>query len=177
MKDRVRKRFTVQRLVLMAALIALHVVTVRFLSIQTPLFRIGFGFVALVLAGVLLGPVEAMIVGAVADIIGALLFPSGPFYPGFTLTSALTGFTYGLFLHKKVTLLRTIFACAIVEFVLGLLLNTLWIHNLYGKAFLAILPTRAIQAVGMFVIQSVVIVLLNELLFKRLKGVVKEGEK
>ncbi|MBQ7507013.1 MAG: folate family ECF transporter S component [Lachnospiraceae bacterium] len=177
MKDRVKKKFTVQRLVLMAVLIALHVVAVRFLSIQTPIFRISFGFIALVLAGVLLGPVEAMIVGALADLIGALLFPSGPFYPGFTLTAALTGLVFGLFLYKKVTVLRVIFSCAIVEFVLGLLLNTYWIHVLYGKGFLAILPTRAIQAGGMFVVQCVIILLLNQLLFKRLKGVVKEGKK
>jgi ECF transporter S component (folate family) len=177
MRVELKKRLTVQRMVLIAVLIAFHVVVTRFLSIQTPFVRIGFGFLAIVFAAVLLGTVEAAIVGGVSDLLGALLFPSGPFFPGFTLTAVLTGVVFGLFLNKKVTILRAVFSSAIVEFVLGMILNTIWICVLYGKAFLVLLPTRAMQAVGMFFVQVVMIILLNELLFKRLKGVVKEGER
>ena len=67
----------------LAALIALNVVITRFLSISTPIFRIGFSFLTIVCAATLFGPIEAAIVGGLGDLLGALLFPSGPFFPAY----------------------------------------------------------------------------------------------
>ena len=92
---------TTHRLVLMAMLVAVQVILSRFLSINLWNLKIGFAFVPVALAGMLLGPVGAGLTGAVADIIGATLFPSGTFFPGFTLTAFITAFGYGFFLHKK----------------------------------------------------------------------------
>ena len=170
-----KKRITLKKMIFLAVLIALNIVITRFLSISTPIFRISFTFLTIVCPAILFGPVEAAIVGGLGDLLGALLFPSGPFFPGFTLTAVLTGLVFGFFLHKKQTILRIVLSSAIVEFILGLLLNTLWIHLLYGKAFLAILPTRLIQAVGMFVVQVLLIFFVNEVLFKRVRSIVKEG--
>ncbi len=36
-----------------------------------------------------------------ADLIGATLFPAGPFFAGFTLSAFLTGLIYGLILYKR----------------------------------------------------------------------------
>ncbi len=44
-----------------------------------------------IMAGFLLGPGLGALVGAVSDVIGYFLYPSGPFFPGFILTQALTG--------------------------------------------------------------------------------------
>ncbi|MDF2678515.1 MAG: hypothetical protein K0Q97_2867, partial [Bacillota bacterium] len=99
-----------QSLVLMGTLIAIEIVLSRFLSLSAWNMRIGFGFVPLAIAAMLLGPVKAGIVGAVADIIGAILFPTGAFFPGFTLTAFLKGVVYGLFLYKKQNNLRIFIA-------------------------------------------------------------------
>ena len=90
--------FNTKTLTLMGLLIALEIVLSRFLSINAWNIRIGFSFVPIAAAGMLLGPIPAGIVAAAADILGATLFPSGPFFPGFTLTAFLTGTLLGVFL-------------------------------------------------------------------------------
>ena len=81
-------------LVNLALLTALYVVLERFLSINMWNMRIGFAFIALALSGMLYGPVAAGLVGAAGDILGMLLFPTGPYFPGFTLNAFLTGAVY-----------------------------------------------------------------------------------
>lgn len=162
-----KKRLSIQKVVILGALVALNIVLTRFLSIQAWNIRIGFAFLTVVCAAILYGPVEGAIVGGVGDLLGALLFPSGPFFPGFTVTAVLTGLTHGLLLHKKVTIPRVLLSFGIVQFILGMCLNTFWISILYGKGFLALLPTRVAQALLLFVVQSVLTYALNSILFQR----------
>ncbi len=65
------------------------------LSVVINTFRIGsvsFGGVPIIFSGYVLGPVMGFIVGAMADIVGFIVRPSGnAFNPVFVLTSALTG--------------------------------------------------------------------------------------
>ena len=148
------------RLVLIAMLVAAQVVLSRILSLSLWNLRIGFAFVPVVLAAVLLGAVPAAVMAAIADVIGATLFPSGQFFPGFTLTAAVTGFLYGLFLHRKQTTPRIVGAVLTTELLCSIVMNTLWISMLYGAPYITLLPTRLPQAVGMTVVEIVVIRLL-----------------
>ncbi len=154
------QKITTRQLVLMALLVAMAVVLSRFLSISTQSMKIGFSFVPIVLLGMLYGPIWAGVCAAMADFIGAILFPVGAYFPGFTLTAALTGVVYGLFLYKQPKPLRVVAAVGLVEFGLNLILNTWWIHLLYGTNYLALLPTRALKNVVMFPIQIVIILLI-----------------
>ena len=151
------KKITTQQLVMMAMLIACNVILSRFLSIAAWNIKIGFAFVPVVLAAVYLGPVQAALVGALGDFIGAILFPIGAYFPGFTLTAFLVGLTYGLFLHKKQNFVLILSAVVLTEVIGSLLLNTLWISVLYGAAFLPLLATRVFQVVIMAVAETVVI--------------------
>ena len=99
------------RIVLMAMLAAIQIVLSRWLSINLWNLDIGFAFVPIAMAGMLLGPVGAALTGAVADIIGATLFPSGAFFPGFTLTAFITAFGYGFFLQKKQSMTNILLPC------------------------------------------------------------------
>ena len=67
-----------------ALLVALQVILARFLSINTTFVVVNFSFLAVALSGILFGPLWALAVGAVSDLIGATLFPFGAFFPGFT---------------------------------------------------------------------------------------------
>ena len=89
----------------------------------------------------------------------------------------LTGLIHGFFLRKKVTLPRILISFGIVQFVCGMLLNTLWLTILYGKAFLVYLPGRAIQAAVSFVVEVVLTFVLNLVLFQRLKKMVTKTPK
>ncbi|MBR2559621.1 MAG: folate family ECF transporter S component [Firmicutes bacterium] len=157
-------RISTKDLVIMAVLIAVEIVLSRFLSISAWNTKIGFAFVPVVIAAVLLGPVYAGIVGAVADLLGAVLFPIGAYFPGFTLTAFLTGLVYGLFLHKEQTIPRVIGAVAINQGILSLFLNTFWISVLYGSPFKPLLITRLPQTGILTVVQIVVIIVIAKVI-------------
>ena len=136
------------RLVLMAMFAAVQIVLSRFLSINLWNLKIGFSFIPVVIAGILLGPVSAGLVGLVSDVIGATLFPIGTFFPGFSLTSFITSFGYGFFLYKNQSMKNIVAAVLFSEIVGTIFLNTLWISMLYGTPFVAVLIPRIAQAVG-----------------------------
>ena len=138
-------------LVTLALLIAMNVILTRFFGIQTPISQIYFSFVPVVLAALLYGPLPAALVGAVGDVLGAVLFPAGAYFPGFTLTSALGGLIYGLFLYKKpAALWRSVSAVLIITVFLNMGLNTLWLWITMGNGvwglFLSRLPKYFVVA-------------------------------
>ena len=153
-------------MVVCAVLIAAAIVLSRFLSINAWNLKIGFTFIPIFLAGYLFGPVKGALVGGVADLLGALLFPIGAYFPGFTLTCALEGATYGSLLHKKQTPARILIAVGIVQLVLGLLVNTYWISILYGSPFVPLLATRAVQCIVMIPVEFIVIGAMSKTLVK-----------
>lgn len=151
-------RTRIHTLVMMALLIAMEVVCNRFLSIRTPIVTIGFGFVPIMLAAMALGPARGAIVGGTADFLGAMLFPIGPYFPGFTLSAALSGVIYGLLLHDRRPRLRhAALAALLVNLVCSLCLDTLWLYLIMNTGVLALLPARLIKCAVMVPIQILLI--------------------
>ncbi|MBQ6678100.1 MAG: folate family ECF transporter S component [Clostridia bacterium] len=137
-----------------ALLIAAEVVLNRFASINTMGLKIGFAFIPPTLAAIMFGPGMSAAVWGLSDLLGAILFPMGPYHPGFTVCAALMGvisgfllnpdFARGLLKKKKggpVPPIRNrvrIFPNVVVAvlfncLVLGLTVNTVWISQLYGS--------------------------------------------
>ena len=122
-------------------------VYVAFYAIKLPIAlesRMSLTFLPLMLAAYLLGPVPAMIVGAVGDILSFVFFPNGQYFPGFTLSAMLSGVIYGLLLYRKSGDIRgrVIAAVALVVFFVNMCINTLWLSIMYKKAFIVFLGTR-----------------------------------
>ena len=140
-----------KKLIILALLVAMEVVLNRFLSINTAGWKIGFAFIPPTMAAILYGPVESAIVYALSDFLGAMLFPIGPYHPGFTVCAALMGIVAGLFLNKrpfsilknsplaekewgKIRFFPNIAAPVVINCaVLGLFVNTIWVAQLYGS--------------------------------------------
>lgn len=156
-----QKNGYVQQLVIMGVLVAMDVILTRFLSINTPVTRVGFAFVARVIAAILLGPLQAAAVGGIADFIGAIAFPSGAYFPGFTLTAASFGLIYGLFLHKRITPVRIVGAVVVSQLVCSLGMNTLWLTIMTDSSYVALLATRLLQALVTGAVQIVTIFVLQ----------------
>ena len=143
------KKFDVKKLIQISLLIAIEVVLTRFCSIQTPIVRIGFGFLPIAIIAMMYGPLSAGIAYAIGDLLGMVLFPSGSF---------LTGVVYGVFLYNKPkTWPRIIGAVLTVCLVLNLGLDTLWLSILMGQGYIALLPTRIMKAALMIPIQATII--------------------
>lgn len=151
-------KFDVKKLIQISLLIAIEVILTRFCSIQTPIVRIGFGFLPIAIVAMMYGPLSAGIAYAIGDIIGSMLFPSGTFFPGFTLTAFLTGVVYGVFLYNKpVTWVRIVGSALTVCMILNLGIDTLWLSIIMGKGYLALLPTRIIKSILMVPVQTIII--------------------
>ncbi len=160
------KKINTRMIVYLGVLVALEIVLNRFLSINAWNIKIGFAFVPVAVAAILFGPIPAAIVAALGDFLGAILFPIGPYFPGFTLTAALMGVVKGLLLHKEQTLPRIGIAVAIDQLILSFLLNSLWISILYGSPFVPLLGTRIIQCAILVPVQFVVILVISRALGK-----------
>ena len=90
-----------KKMILAALFITLSIILSRFLSIKTPLLAISFNFVPVILSAMWLGPKYTVVVTGISDLIGAILFPFGEYFVGFTLSAVLLGLIYGFILYKK----------------------------------------------------------------------------
>lgn len=146
-----------------AMLVAIEVVLNRFCSINTQVVKIGFAFVPVAVCAMLFGPIWACITAGMADFIGAILFPIGPYFPGFTASAALTGLVFGLLLYKRQTDWKHIaLAVGINNLIISLFLTTFWIHLLYGGPYWALVPARLLQNGILVVVEFAVIRLLQK---------------
>ena len=153
----------------LALLIALQVVLSRFLSINLQFLKIGFSFIPVMFAGYLYGASGGVVVALVSDLIGAILFPSGAFFPGFTVTAALSGWIYGLSFGGRCSTAKIVAGITAEQVICSLLLNTWWLSILYKSPFLALFTTRVWQVLVMVFVEIV----FAEIFFRRLKIVEK----
>ena len=104
---------------------------------------------------------------ALADILKYIVKPTGPFFPGFTISGALSGIIYGMVLYKKpITIKRIALANGLVMIFVNTILNTLWLKLLYGNAFFAILPARFLKQIVMFPIYVALFYTVSKMLSK-----------
>lgn len=157
-------KFTTQKLVMTALLVALYVVINRFFSISTWDIKIGFSFVPVVIGAILLGPIYGGLIGGLGDFIGALLFPFGPYFPGYTATAFLMGWWYGKVLQKEQGKKQILLAVILAELTCSLILNTLWISLVYGSSYIALFSTRIMQFALMSLVKIVTIAIMSRYL-------------
>ena len=120
-----------------------------------------FAFLPISAAGAMFGPGVGAVIGAISDILGYLVKPTGPFFPGFTISSAISGLLYGLMLYKKpVTVPRVILTQLVQTIVISLGINTLNLCILYHTPFTASLIARLPQNAVMFPINTVLLFLV-----------------
>lgn len=168
------KKLTTEMIVVIAFMVALEIVLSKLVSVNISFLRIGFGFLPIAILAILYGPIWAGVGYAIGDVIGGFLFPTGAFFPGFTVTAALTGVLFGLVLYnKKITFTRALVASALVCILCNLLLNTFWLTFILGKGFTVLLASRAIKEIVAIPVMAVLIVLVDKTVMKAIPQKVK----
>jgi len=168
-------RISTKSLVLAAIFVAINIILSRLGAIM--LFngsvRFSFGNIPLILSGLILGPVTGAMTGGIADLLGFFINShGGAFHPGFTLSSILTGAIPGLVMllstTKKSSLLNVVVSNICILVAVSLILNTYWLSQLQGNAYLVLLPVRAVS--------SIIITILNILItYPLIKSLDKTG--
>ena len=161
-----------KKIILTAILLATLIILSRFLSIKTPILIISFAFIPTMLCAIWLGPKWTILLNVLGDLIGATVFPTGPFFIGYTISTAISGLIYGLLLYKKEDnsytdkqfLIKLIISVIVVSCISNIGLNTLWLSITTGKAFIVLLGARIIKEIVMILIQIVVILFVERML-------------
>lgn len=139
----------------MALLMALEIILTRFVQIPFTFLggfvdKISLGFLPVALAGSLFGIGGGALVGGLADILRAVIFPQGGVInPLFTITAALRGGVYGAFYKNGMSFVKILISTAII-FVINVLLVGFFISISYGNPYYTViitrLPTSAVQS-------------------------------
>ena len=147
----------------LAMLTALEVILSRLVPVvSSQQIKVSFAFLPVAIAAYLYGIKGGALVAGVSDVIGALMFPVGEFFPGFTLTAVLEGICFGIFLGKLFDgktndFVRSVIPVVITQLFLSLGLNTFWISYMYHSPYLGVLMPRIVQTLVLIAVQSVVI--------------------
>ncbi len=160
------RRKEITEMAILAILLACTVILSRFFSVTIPpSFKISFSFIPIVIAARYYGAKGGMVVAGLADLMGAILFPFGVYFPGYTVSEVLRGFVFAKFLENKVTVPKIVISVIITQIGLSLILNSIFMTIFYEsfrpfsiEKYWAFLSTRAIQVAIMCVAQIAILI-------------------
>ena len=167
----------VNTVTVMAMFAAISVVLGYFTLVLGDYLKIGFSTIANQFVYYLFGPVAGGLFGGTLDILKYIIHPTGAFFPGFTISAMVGGVLYGCFLYKRpISFWRVLAAELTVSIICNMLLGTLWLSMLYGKAFMALLPMRVFKNIMMWPVNSILFYTIGKTLeasgvFRMLKTV------
>ena len=172
-------RFTTRTATNLGLLTAISIVLTRVFGFIIPIagvgaLRISFGEIPIMLSGILFGPIGGAVTGVAADLIGyAINSHGGAFFPGFTLTAALTGFIPGLLLSKRRKVLQwwqVGLTVLITDLIAGVFLNTVWLTIMFGQGFFVLLPARLLARLVTLPIYTLAVFLVAQAYQSYLRG-------
>lgn len=184
-KTALKKVFSIQNLVMMAALIAMQIILARYLSIQaSDTLRISFESIPVILAGMWLGPIPGAIVAVIADFLGTILSGYGTWFPPLVLGPLSVGILSGvstkyIFRSPLAETRDTWKVAAIVvavgilnSFVFGLIGSTMYSILVAGNttAFPVLMWTNLIQRLATkpltIAVNAVAVTIVNRAVYK-----------
>ena len=161
------KRFSsVRMLAVCAMLLALRIaVGSVFIPLGDSSLRIYFTFFIIALGASVYGPLMAVVAGCAADLLSFAIAPSGPFFPGYTLSSMLGGLIYGLFLYRRDLSVVRVFLCKLtINVLVNMLLGSLWNSVMMGKAFYYYLAKSVVKNLVLLPLETALMVLIFRLM-------------
>ncbi len=151
-------------LVFAALMIALRV-ALKPLSIPVGLeLRINTAFFINAFGAMVFGPVVAIVAGGITDVLGCMLFPSGPYFLPFILTEIAGSVIFALcFYRTEVTAGRVILSRFCIDFFVNIVMTTplmVWYYDIfYGRYYAIFDMARIAKNLAMFPLESVLLIL------------------
>jgi ECF transporter S component (folate family) len=147
-----------------AITIALSIIINSFSITVSQNLHIALTFIPFCFGALIFGPVVGLSVGFVCDIVGFMMFPSGIFFPGYTLSTMLKFFIYGLFLYRsRITIFKIFIAKLLVDFGINVLLGSLWSAILFKKGYLYFFAKSLIKNSMMLPIEVFILVIFFQI--------------
>lgn len=118
--------------------------------------NIFFGYLVNGLGSAIYGPVAALLCGFVEDILGYFLHPTGPFFPGYVLSTMLGSFFYALFFYRaRITVPRIVLAKLSVNLLVNVGLGAVWSAMQYSKGYYYYLFKGLVKNIGLLPVEAV----------------------
>jgi len=129
--------------------------------------KIPLNFLPVAIVAILFGPMCAMIINGLGDILSFIIVPMGYYFPGWTLNAVLIGLMYGIFIYRSKHFVLNVIICEIlIALLIEIPLGTLWLHLTYGKAFWITASARGIVTLISAPIETLVIIFVMNILKK-----------
>lgn len=122
--------------------------------------RVTWGFLARAMCAVVCGPVTALVFGFAEDTVSFLLHPSGPYFPGYALTTMIGTLIYALFLYRTRPMVVRIFLAKLCTNALNVVLGSLWSAILYSKGYLYYMTVSFYKNLVMLPVQTAMLCFL-----------------
>ena len=160
------KLFKNTKMLAFAALICAIRIVIKAIRIPVIPGGLSFSFDAYVnaLGAIVYGPLIGLLVGAISDTLGAIFFPSGPYFFPFIFVEMSSSFIFALFLwRQRLSAPRVITSKFFVSFVCNIILTSLFMKWMYayfgtGKTYYFINTARIAKNLVMFPIEGLFIV-------------------
>lgn len=144
----------IHSLAMCAVLVALYVAINSASVYITPSLKLTFSYLVLGILGYRFGAVAGALAGLACDLVAYIVRPAGPLHLGFTLSTMLTVLVFALFLYKQeLKIWRVILSRTVINLAINIVLNTYWLSNLYGKAYIVLLFERIIKNIALLPIE------------------------
>lgn len=130
--------------------------------------RITLRFIPILYGSILLGPGVGAMIGGIQDILTYFLTPGSPgtFFPGFTITAIIMGiFPSYIMKSVKDKSFWKITGVAVISFFITIVLDSLWLSILMGKAYLYFVTTRIVPNT----VQAVITIIVLYIIITRIK--------
>lgn len=176
------------KLVLVALMIAMTLIINRVVP-ATPVYHLAVDFIPVYIVAVLFGPLWSALTYGIADAIGGILFPVGPFNPGITFTLFLIGLVFGLVFYKgnkavspsgaqagkisaRVLWLKA-FIAAVITFIIKLFGTTYFLYLTYGgpdgMGYFAYVISRIPNCIAFGALVLVLIPVVQKVIVERIR--------
>lgn len=156
-----RQFSSVRTLAVCAMFVAMRVAVGSLFIPVSDNLRIYFSFFVTALGASIYGPLMALADGFVSDLLGIMLFPSGAFFPGYTLNSMLGSLIYALFFYRQnLSVTRVFLAKLTVNVLVNILLGSLWSAILSGKGFYYYAAKSVLKNLALLPVETLIMVLV-----------------
>ena len=167
-----------KQLVLLALLMAIQVIISFFYIPVFDNLRIYFTYFVMILVAIIFNSGVAIFYAIIEDLIAFFIYPTGPFFIGYTLSAALSMLIYSLFLNKRVSITRILLAKLSVNIIVNVLLGSLWSMILYSKAYLFYLGASIVKNTALLPLEVIAFLIFYRLIQKNLlaRGLINQNK-
>ena len=153
-----------RKMLILALLMAINVAISSLFIEVGPNLRLYFTYIVNMIVAANFSLPLVITYAIVEDFIAFFLFPSGPFFLVYTITSVAGCVIYHIFLHKEINLKNIIISKTLVNIFVNIGLNSLWSSMLFSKGYIYYFSKSVVKNLLMLPIEVMVFYTIYRLL-------------